>query len=187
MNKLAVKINNLLNGYSIYCPHDQTCKFDKLVKIDSATSLGRYNFIGKYTHITSSVIGNYNSIGVNVLIGPQEHNIAELSTSSRFLFNRTVDLSSVTEIKNDVWVGSKSFIKRGVVIGNGAVIGAGAIVTKDVPDYAIVVGNPAKILKYRFEKAVIDILLESQWWNLDLDNAAELLSEINRRIGRISG
>ena len=61
----------------------------------------------------------------------------------------------------------------GITIGNGAIIGAGAIVTKDVPDYAIVAGVPAKIIKYRFSEEIINKLLELKWWDLDPENIKE--------------
>jgi serine acetyltransferase len=68
-------------------------------------------------------------------------------------------------IENDVWVGAKSTIMSGVKIHNGAVVGACSVVTKDVPPYAIVVGNPATIVKYRFTEKQIKSLLEISWWD----------------------
>jgi carbonic anhydrase/acetyltransferase-like protein (isoleucine patch superfamily) len=72
-------------------------------------------------------------------------------------------------IENDVWIGAKSTIMSGVKIGNGAVIGATTTVTKDVPPYAIVVGNPGKIVKYRFTEKQIELLLKISWWNWNED------------------
>lgn len=67
-------------------------------------------------------------------------------------------------IGNDVWIGCDVIIMGGVHIGNGAVIGAGAVVAKDVPPYSIVVGNPAGVIKYRFEPEIIQRLQEIKWW-----------------------
>lgn len=67
-------------------------------------------------------------------------------------------------IENDVWIGINASIMPGVTIGTGAVVAACAVVTKDVPPYAIVGGNPAKIIKYRFPDEIIKRLLDSQWW-----------------------
>ena len=67
-----------------------------------------------------------------------------------------------------MWIGAGAFIKRGVTVGHGAVVAAHAVVTKDVPPYAIVVGLPAKVVKYRFATAVIDRLLRFQWWRYNL-------------------
>lgn len=72
-------------------------------------------------------------------------------------------------IGNDVWIGSDACIKGGVTIGDGAVVGMKSVVTKDVPPYAIVAGNPATIRKYRFKEEQIHALLEIQWWDWDLD------------------
>ena len=66
---------------------------------------------------------------------------------------------------NDVWVGMSAVVLPGVNVADGAVIGAGSVVTKNVPPYAIVAGNPAKVLKYRFPDNIIDRLLSLQWWN----------------------
>jgi serine acetyltransferase len=68
-------------------------------------------------------------------------------------------------VGNDVWIGAKSTIMSGVNIGNGAVIGSNSTITKDVPPYAIVVGNPGKIVKYRFTEKQIESLLKISWWD----------------------
>ena len=92
-------------------------------------------------------------------------------------------------VENDVWIGAKSNIMSGVKIGNGAIIGATATVTKDVPPYAIVVGNPAKIVKYRFTEKQRESLLKIAWWDWTEDRikteAMDLWSErINDFIDR---
>ncbi|QQC65847.1 CatB-related O-acetyltransferase [Paraburkholderia ginsengisoli] len=69
------------------------------------------------------------------------------------------------EIGHDCWIGSGARIKGGVKIGTGSVIAAGAIVTKDVPPYSMVAGVPAKVVKNRFSDKVIELLLETEWWN----------------------
>ena len=76
-------------------------------------------------------------------------------------------------IENDVWVGATSTIMSGVKISNGAVIGGGSVVTKDVPPYAIVVGNPAKVVKYRFNEEQIDKLLRIAWWDWEEEQIKE--------------
>lgn len=68
-------------------------------------------------------------------------------------------------IGNDVWIGSHVTILSGVTIGDGAVVGAQSIVSKSVPPYAIVAGNSAKIIRYRFDTKVIEMLLKLKWWN----------------------
>jgi serine acetyltransferase len=67
-------------------------------------------------------------------------------------------------IGHDVWIGARVFIRDGVKIGNGAVVAAGSVVVKDVPDYAIVGGVPAKIIRYRFSEEMIAELLNLKWW-----------------------
>lgn len=70
-------------------------------------------------------------------------------------------------IGNDVWLGSRCVIHSGVTIGDGAVIAGSAVVTRDVPDYAIVAGNPAKVIRLRFTENQIAGLLQCAWWNWD--------------------
>lgn len=68
-------------------------------------------------------------------------------------------------IGNDVWIGASAQVMSGVSIGNGAVVGAGAIVTRDIPPFAVVGGNPARLIRYRFDADVIDRLMDMEWWN----------------------
>jgi acetyltransferase-like isoleucine patch superfamily enzyme len=70
-----------------------------------------------------------------------------------------------TTVGNDVWIGEGVFVKAGITIGDGAVIGMGAVITKDVPPYSIVAGNPARFIRFRFDNDVVEALLEMKWWN----------------------
>lgn len=84
-------------------------------------------------------------------------------------------------VGNDVWIGAKSTIMSGVKIGHGAIVGSTATVAKDVPPYSIVVGNPAKVVKYRFSEKQIESLLKIAWWDWTEDRikteAIELWSD----------
>jgi virginiamycin A acetyltransferase len=73
-------------------------------------------------------------------------------------------------IGNDVWIGQNVLLRGGIKIGDGAIVGAGSVVTKDIPPYAIVVGNPARILKYRFSDTIIERLRRSCWWDYSFVN-----------------
>ena len=84
-----------------------------------------------------------------------------------------------TVVGNDVWIGQKATILPGVHVGDGAIIGANAVVTKDVPPYAVVAGNPATIKKYRFDEETIKLLLELKWWDKDIEVIKELIPIIS--------
>lgn len=140
-------------------------------------------YIGFGSYINSGAIrgtteiGRYCSIGRDVKVGLGSHNLSSLSTSSflEHLGNKEdapdVCIQKSPErhliIGNDVWIGDNTLIKKGIKIGNGAIIGAGSIVTKDVPNFAVIVGAPAKIIKYRFSNEIIDKLENLQWWNIN--------------------
>lgn len=90
-------------------------------------------------------------------------------------------------IGNDVWLGASAQVMSGVTIGDGVVVGAGAIVTHDVPAYAVVGGNPARLIRYRFNPETISDLLALRWWNWPEDRLraeAEFLMRVHEAPGR---
>ena len=83
-------------------------------------------------------------------------------------------------IGHGVWVGQRVLILPGChVIGNGAIVGGGSVVTKDVPPYAIVAGNPAKVIRYRYDKVTIDKLEATKWWERNKEELIDLISSLN--------
>lgn len=94
------------------------------------------------------------------LLGPVTHEIAKMHMEMGH-----PSCKGDIIIGNDVWIGANSTIMSGVKIGDGAIVGATSTVTKDIPPYAIVAGNPAKIIKYRFNDEQINFLLEISWWD----------------------
>lgn len=74
-----------------------------------------------------------------------------------------------TVIGNDVWIGQNATFMPGVKVGDGSIVGANAVVAKDIPPYAIAVGNPARVVKMRFDDATIQKLLKIKWWDLPVE------------------
>ena len=134
---------------------------------------GSLEFGGAQCHV---LIGKYSSIahGIKFIAG-LNHDSRGVSTYPfqeifEGVFDKNAELHPQCNhcqiiIGNDVWIGAYATIMGGVKIGNGAVIGAGAVVAKDVPPYAIVVGNPARVIRYRFDEDTIKWLQKLRWWN----------------------
>lgn len=124
-------------------------------------------------------IGRYCSIanGVHFLVGRGKDYKRVITSSAKILQAPSVRNSYREKgsiiIENDVWIGRKVSIMSGVTVRNGAVIAANSHVVKDVPPYAIVGGNPAKIIGYRFEKDIVDKLQMIQWWYWSDDKISE--------------
>ena len=123
------------------------------------------------------VIGNFTSISWNeeFSIGSNEfHDYHNVSSHPFFYTGGFDQLGGRMIIGNDVWIGKNCQLKgthkdKPLIIGDGAVLAADSVVVKDVPPYAIVGGNPAKIIKYRFSQPVIEAMLRIKWWYWPLD------------------
>ncbi|HMG66865.1 MAG TPA: CatB-related O-acetyltransferase [Chitinophagaceae bacterium] len=177
---------NLLRDKNIYWPYlastitnSNIDKFTKLLppyKIRE-TVMGEGTYMAPNGNISFAEIGKYCSIGPNFLCGWGIHPTNGISTSPMFYSTleqngRTLSATDKIEerkkiiIGNDVFIGANVTILDGVIIGDGAVIGAGSIVSKDIPPYAIAVGCPIKVTRFRFAQEQIDQLMRIQWWNL---------------------
>lgn len=151
----------------------------------------KFTVHGKYDGLIK--IGKFGSIGpnLNILTGG-EHWIDFVSSYPFPAFEEWKHMTSTWEhevpttqkdlgvsIGNDVWIGINVTIKPGITIGDGAVIGMGAVVVKDVEPYAIVGGNPAKLIRYRFSPEIIEQLLKIKWWEWSDDQIRERLPDMD--------
>ena len=131
-------------------------------------------------------LGKYNSIGRDCNFFLHANHRADwVTTTSQLLGPVTPEIADMhmnmghptckgdIHVGNDVWIGATSTIMSGITIGDGAIIGAGSTVTKDVPPFAIVAGNPGKIVKYRFTDDQIEKLLQISWWNWEENKIKE--------------
>ncbi len=159
----------------------------KWTQYDFLIELGAFSYqVSGYCF--GAKIGRYCSFGEDVQIGRQNHPTTWVSTSPAFyLGDRLFDLGGgfegaedyhrykfefqgpatkarITTIGNDVWIGHGAYVAAGVTIGDGAIVAANAVVTKDVPPYAVVAGNPAQIRKWRVAPQFVTPLLRLKWW-----------------------
>lgn len=136
-------------------------------------------------------IGSFCSIAHHVSVQEQFHNPQR--TTTYFIERNLLDLPEPPEaqiskgpvrIGHDVWIGAGAHLMSGVSVGDGAIVGAGAVVTRDVAPYAVVAGNPARLIRYRFDPERIAQLLDMQWWHWSeerLRKEAAFLTELRDR------
>ena len=146
--------------------------------VSGHVSIGRYTYLSGpridiVAHMNPVTIGNFCSVARGTQIQEYNHRTSGLTTAflsrridpRRGLSKQEIESKGPIAIGHDVWIGANCLVVSGITIGTGAVVAAGAVVTRNVPPYAIVAGNPARVIRYRFEdQRVIDELLKSEWW-----------------------
>lgn len=157
----------------------------------SESTLGDYSYLAGHVSMVWTDVGKFTSIAAQTRINPGNHPTWRVtqhhSTYRRIqygfgeaedeaFFQWRKDHRCV--IGHDVWIGHGVTVIAGKKIGTGAVIGSGAVVTKDIPPYAVAVGVPARVIKYRFPDEVIEQLLDSAWWDWDRATLVERFDEL---------
>lgn len=176
--KNVVKTSNIIVGdYTYYDDIEDSTKFEQNNVLFNYPEFGDKLIIGKFCSIASKT---------KFIMGPANHRISSVTTYPFNVFgglwnkNTPEHLSQLPfkrdiVIGNDVWIGKESVIMPGVKIGDGAIIGAYSVVTKDVEPYSVVGGNPAKLIKKRFDDELIEILLKVKWWDFEPEKLVEFL------------
>lgn len=178
LNNLLSNPNIVVGDFTYYDDFEDPHRFEQNV-------LYHFDFIGD-----KLIIGKFFAIasGAKFIMNGGNHQTGTLSSYPFSIFGQGWEAGvptggypykGDTVIGNDVWIGYEAVIMPGVQIGDGAVIASKAVVTKDVAPYAIVGGHPASLIRFRFEKPVVDQLLTIRWWDWDLD-------KITRNVALIS-
>lgn len=182
-----------------YYKDDQLIEIQKEIEIESyCTFWGRAGYrivsMGAFSYSNSNLplivsAGRYCSIGAGLQVLGDRHPLEWITTSPSLYAPNSGLVKALVEdtgrgstfreydrthlpvkIGNDVWIGQNVTLAQGIKIGDGAIIAGNALVTKDVPPYVIVGGNPAKIIRKRFDDEAIELLLSSQWWKYSIQD-----------------
>jgi phosphonate metabolism protein (transferase hexapeptide repeat family) len=156
-------------------------------------SMDDYSYVVNDAQITYTTIGKFCSIAAMTRINPGNHPMHR-ATQAHFTYRASAYFDGEADdaeffawrrahhinIGHDVWIGHGAIVLPGRNIGTGAVIAAGAIVTKDVPAYTIVAGNPARAIKRRFPETVAERLVEMKWWDWEHDALRNALPDFRK-------
>lgn len=171
----------------------------------SRVRIGQYSSFGCYTFVSDTFKGCYCTFASRVSVSAFSHPTDWLSIHEfqyrdvSNIYGDTIfepgtnllqNSEKVTHIGSDVWIGDNAVVGRDLTIGHGTIIGMGAVVVKDVEPYSIVVGNPGRTLRNRFDDCTVNELLDLQWWQLsisdmkgiDFRNVRGAIDEIKRRM-----
>lgn len=159
------------------------------------SSIDNYSYTAENCQIIYTTIGKFVNIASYVRLNPSPHPM-HWASQHHMLYRKEMfgfgeddesffdwRRAKKVHVGHDVWLGHNVIVMGGVTIGDGAVIGSGAIVTKDVPPYAICVGNPARVIKYRFDENTREKLQQIAWWDWEherLHDAIEDFKDIEK-------
>lgn len=169
--------NIIIGDYTYYDDVDGPLNFEKNNVLFNYPEFGDKLIIGKFCALAK---------GTTFIMGVANHRISSITTYPFNVFGGAFEehtpshisqlpFKGDTVIGNDVWIGRESVIMPGVKIGNGVIVAAYSVVTKDVPAYSVVGGNPARIIKKRFDDEMIELLETVQWWNFEPQKLVEFL------------
>lgn len=200
LRRMGIKLSfgiNALPGNGRMVVEEGTSIHAKIMKFNEL-SVGAGTYIRSGTELLNvREIGRFCSISNNVVIGQAKGGRGHpMSWVSTYPFQREAPVSVASDpdpggvrIDHDVWIGREAMIMEGVTIGTGAVVAARSVVTRDVPEYAIVAGIPARVIRYRHPPELAARLLASRWWDIDeaelrkmpMDNPEEFLESIKEQ------
>lgn len=196
IKKILILFSLICNYNRYYCTHLVSNPFVSQRMVgNSLITIGRFTYhfadldIMQDNEGAPLNIGQFSSIAHKVTIFLGNNHRSDWVTTYPFsqLYRESFEGQDIeghpmtkggVTIGNDVWIGRGATIMSGVTIGDGAVVGACAVVAKDVEPYSIVVGNPARHIKYRFEKKIRDLLLKLRWWDLDVAEIKDIVHDL---------
>lgn len=153
-------------------------------------TLGAYSYVVHDANLAYTTTGKFCSIAAATRLNPGNHPLDRAALHHFTYRSAMFDLGpddddffawrrgTPVTLGHDVWIGHGAIVLPGVRVGTGAAIGAGAVVTKDVPDFAIMVGVPARVLRFRFPEEVRQALLAIAWWDFPHDRLRDVLADL---------